>query len=742
MPSLADKLIFPSWPNLGEKTAVFKKQPWDWDVTTEEIARVRSMKKSDRKIYMARTDIVWNVYAAAKGENWFHPISGENPPFQIMAFVGDYDLPIDKVYVDAACRQQHQLGGWVPTHIETSLSKHIRCVWMFERPVLVPNKKFADEFLKHLGAMIGAEAFLPGMDRKSFNVEMRWTNGGYWTELEISKPIPGDVLAGISIKVNKIVSDKKTDLPLNTLADLLKAKYPRFEKFGVLKQFATGIRFWDDKADNPNGAMVIDKGFTCVTGDKPLMTWEELLGHNVVEKLRMANYGEASRDLYFDGKTYWAKQRSMWFHWERTDTLLRLASFGFDRSRKKDESMSPAEMVLNFIHNENRVDGAAPLLYHPDGVVSYQNSNVLNISRAKPMAMALKETPVPEEDFPWLWGFFDVFFAHPELHPRDYFFAWWKRFYTGAITFKPTNGQAVFICGPQDCGKNLVSELILPTSMGGAAPNPYRYLMGDTDFSDDIFGSAVLAINDEDAPPEHKRTIFEQKVKAMVANNEQSYHPKFMKKVRIEWSGRLIATLNDGPKDVGLLPMINPNTFHKLSFFKAKKHAHPFYDTQRNRAIVERELPFLLRWLVDIYKPPVAILTESRFGVEPFHDPELVVVNRQEQISYNLLELLGAWMGANPKWNEQKPIWEGSPTDLLRSMTIDESLEVLLKNWDPTKLARALGDLARAQTPGVQFDPEHKGRRYILNKPQVMAVVRGAVVPPNNGQTSMDMGDS
>jgi len=724
-------MLFPTWPNLGEKTAVFKAQPWDWDGSEEDIARVRSMKKPDRKKYMERTDVAWNVYSAIKGENWFHPISTENPPYQILAFVADYDLPIDFSFVDAACKEQSKLGGWVPTHIETSLSKHIRCLWIFERPVLCSSKKFADEFLKRVGAMIGADAFLPGIDRKSYDSVMRWTNGGYWRELEsgFAKPLSAEVLTGLAIKVTAALSNKKADLPLPKVAELLTAKYPRFAKFGALKMHATGIRFWDDKADNPNGAMVVDRGFTCVTGEKPLMTWEELLGQTVVDNLRMTNYGEVADGIYFDGIKYWVEQRGVWFHWERADTLLRLASFGFDRSRKKDEVMSPAEMVLNYIHNENRVDGAAPLLYHKNGIVEYQNSRVLNISRAKPMPMADKAKPVPMQDFPWLWGFFDVFFAHKELKPRDYFFAWWKRFYTGAINLKPTNGQAVFICGPQDCGKNLLSELILPCAMGGAAPNPYRYLMGDTDFSDDIFGSAVLAINDEDAPPEHKRTIFEQKVKAMVANNEQSYHPKFMKKVRVEWSGRLVATLNDGPKDVGLLPMLNPNTFHKLTFFKAQKHNHPFYDKQKNREIVERELPLMLRWLVDVYQPPKEILCESRFGVEPFHDPDLVKVNRQEQISYNLLELLAAWMAANPKWNDGKPDWEGTPTDLLRALTQDESLEVLLKNWDPTKLGRALGDLARGQTPGVRFDPEHRGRRYMLTKPEILAMVKGTEVP-------------
>jgi hypothetical protein len=720
---LSNKPEFPIWPNLGEKTAKIGVLPWDWDVTEEDVTRVRSMNKPDRKKYMERTDVSWNVYSAAKGENWYHPISNENPPFSVMAFVADYDLPIDFTFVEAACKQTLKLHGWCPTHIETSLSKHIRCVWLFQKPVLCTGKKFADEFLKRVGALVGADAFLPGIDRKSYDVAMRWTNGGYWHELDFARPVPADVLVGIAVKTQAAISTKKSDIPLEKASELLLEKYPNFAKFGVLKQNAVGLRFWDEKADNPNGAMCVDRGFACVTGDKPLMTWEELLGKNIVEKMRLTNYGEVSQDMYFDGKSYWVKKRELFYNWDRQDTLLRIAAFGYERSRQKGESQSAAELILSHIHETNRIDGAAPLLYRPEGVVDYQNNRVLNISRGRPLAMADKLDSSPD-DFPWMWSFFNVFFARPDLRPLDHFLIWWRRFYESAIKMKPTNGHAVFICGPRECGKNLVSELILPVAMGGMAPNPYRYLMGETDFSDDIFASPIMAINDEDAPPEHKKTIFEQKIKALVANNEHSYHPKFMKKVRITWDGRLIVTLNDGPKDVGLLPMLNPNTVDRLHFFRAQRHDHEFFDKQKNREIVERELPFLLRWLVDTYKAPTDLLLNGRFGMKSFHDPELVKTNRQEQISYNLLELLGAWM-QNPQWNGGAATWTGTPTDLLRALSADETLEILLKTWDPTKLGRALGDLARGQTPGVSYDPAHKSRRYVLSKAEITATVQG-----------------
>jgi len=719
-------LIFPTWPNLGEKSAVCNNQPWDWDITAEEISRIRMMAKPRRKELMTQLETRWNIYSTCKGQNWFFPISNENPTGAVLALALDYDLPISHDHIVSACEERKKLGGYCPAYIETSLSGNARCVWTFERSILTPNKKFADEFIKQLVALIDGENFLPGLDRKSYDSAMRWTNGGYWTELDFVKPIPAEVLLGIAVKVSSALYSSKSDLPFDRLEQLLTERYPRFPMFngGRLKMRANGLRFWEDGSDNPNAAYVIDKGFFCVTGSKPVITWEELIGKQLVDTMRASNCGEAAKDVFYDGKNYFVKSSRMGFvDLGRSDVMLHIASHGFSRTCKKDEVTSPAEQVLKYVQTHNRVDGAAPLLFRPEGVIEYQNRCVLNLNRSKPLSMADKKA-VTFDDFPWLWGFFNCFFANSELRPLDHFLAWWRRFYEGGITLRPTNGQALFICGPAGCGKNLMAELIVPMSMGGSAPNPYRYLMGDTSFSDDIFSAPVLAINDEDAPPDGKRSVFEQKVKSMVANNEHAFHPKFMKQIRIEWDGRLIVTLNNGPKDVGILPQLNPNTEGKVSYFLAQSHDHPFHDKHKTREIVAAELPYFLRWLVDSYQPPKGILIPDRFGVRSYHDPFLVRINRQEQSSYNLLELLAAWMSGT-SWNGGLPEWRGTPTDLLRVMTGDETLEQLLKNWDPNKLSKALGDLARSQTPGVSFDPDSKGRNYIVSKVKVQATVQG-----------------
>ena len=47
MVAVVSKLMFPIWPNLGEKTAIFKFQPWDWDVSVEDIAAVAAVTLTD-----------------------------------------------------------------------------------------------------------------------------------------------------------------------------------------------------------------------------------------------------------------------------------------------------------------------------------------------------------------------------------------------------------------------------------------------------------------------------------------------------------------------------------------------------------------------------------------------------------------------------------------------------------------------------------------------------------------------
>lgn len=725
--------MFASWPNLATVAATFEVPPWDWQVTEAQIAEVRAMPKPKRKEWISRDDTVWNTYSATLGENWFHQASRENPPAVLLGFVADYDVVLDQSFVFAACEQRLKLKGWCPAFIETSLSGRVHGVWLFERPVLVQGQTFADAFLEKLGKLIEAENFLPGFERSSYKSTMRWTNGGYWTELSYGKPISSDVTTGLAMKLSTEMAHRKCDIPLERMAQALAKKYPRFQEFhhGHLKPGAVGIRFWEEKADNPNGAQVIDRGFYCVTGEKPIVRWEDLIEKAVVDEMRLSNYGQAAEGIYFDGRQYYSKSSVGYRDLDRTDLLLRLSSFGFSRTRGKEEIMSPAEGVLNFVQNEQRVDGAAPLLFRPDGVNTYQHRQLLNTARDMLMRPASDVTKANPDNFPWLWHFFNVVFAGAENLPLEHFFCWWRRFYKGALERKPLNGQALFICGPRECGKNFISELLLPLAMGGSAPNPYKFLMGETDFSDDILESAILAINDEDAPPEQKRTIFEQKVKSMVANNEHAYHPKFMKKVRIAWSGRLIVTLNDGPKDVGMLPMLNTNTADKMSFFRAQRNDHEFHDIYRNREIAQQEMPYFLRWLLDVFDPPAGILTGGRMGVASYHDAYLVKVNRQEQLSYNLLELLATWM-TTPKWQGGKPSWSGTPTDLLRSMSGDETLEQLLKEWTPTKLSKALGDLARTGTPGVTSDAEHRSRSYTLFREPIIATVTGRPIPVEN----------
>jgi len=731
---------FPVWRNLADKQpATFGVQPWDWDVTKDAIHQMQSLPKPARRKLMKEDTTIWNCYSCVLGTNWYSPTGTTNPPTMLLGFAVDYDCPMNFGYIAEAMKERQRLGYIIPNYLETSLSGKARAVWTFERPVPVDGVKFCNEFLKRLATVLDAEHFLIGVDRKSFSYEMRWTNGGFWQEMANVPPLKEDLLLGIAVKVATALSEQKANVPLERAQEELAKRYPRFKEFngGRLIFGSVGIRFWDDTADNSNAARVIDKGFYCLTGPKPVVTWDELLGPGLAEELRATNFGEAAKGMFFDGKHYFMETNLGFHEMERVDMMLAIATHGFDRSRAKEEATSPAEQVLSFVQHHKRVDGAAPLLYLPNGVIPMTGKLLLNTSRIKPMTMAEKINTTCS-DFPWLDAFMDKIFVQREgqLHPRHYFQTWLRRFYRGAITGRPVNGQALFFCGPNGCGKNFISELLIPSAMGGTASNPYKLLMGETGFSDDVLEVPVLAINDEDAPPEFKKNQWEQKIKSLVANNVHSFHAKFAKNVRIVWYGRLIVTLNDGPKDIGILPMLHAYTKDKLCYFLLQKHDQPFYDIYENQELVKRELPYFLRWLIDVYQPPEGLETNDRFGMKSYHDPYLVRVNRQEQLSYNLLELIAAWMKP-PNWNNNVDTWVGTPTDLIRDMGSVDSFDALLKSWEPNKVSKALGDLARTGVPGIEADAQFHGRRYILTRSKVMLTVTDAPQTTTTEQTEM-----
>lgn len=674
--------------------------PWDFRPSAENLKQIRDLKKEARRLWTIKTDTVWNCYSAMRGVATNLRISGNNAPVAIRAFVADYDT-ISSIEAVQECLNQCS-PELLPNFVEQSLGLKWRAVWLFERELLIPHEKFIGSFLEKLAKFLGASTLLAGFDPASFKPTQLWTNGGEWYPVS-DTPLKTVFLHGVA---TKIIADNDTgslEIPIEALADEAAKRYPgRWTGEFILG--AHGVRFWDPKADNPRGAFITKAGCYCLTGIQPFVSWSEIFGYQWVEQQKTLNLGRAAGGIYFDNRTYWHEMAEGYFlQRTREDTLLHLARQGFSRKQGK-APLSEAERILSHIQDNNRIKGAVPIVYRPPGITVINGERYLNTSTLKAIAPA--DGPADISKHPWLWEYLTGFFARGELGPFKHFMAWLSRFYKSILFEKPLPGQALFICGPASNGKTLLVMKVIAALAGGRTTNPYDVLIKNTSFNADIFSAGVLAINDEEAPyTEKERDRFVQGIKSFCVNPEHQYHPKYHDKTTISWFGRLLVTLNDDAKSVGILPELNHNTQDKMMFFASQPYGKPWPDRYVIEDTLLREMPHFGRTLLELPEDPEVMDPGSRAGVKSYFDPHIVDLAKQQESSYNLVELLSQWFKLGGYWQDPKMMeWVGSPTELLTYLSESGSTNSpVLRNWTVDRVAKSLTALVHMKTQGVEL---------------------------------------
>jgi len=540
-----------------------------------------------------------------------------------------------------------------------------------------------------------------------------WTNGGEWIAFR-KEPMSWALVSGFAVEAAKKVVATRTDMPIDVVAAEVKSRWPGRWK-GPFEVGALGVRFWDDTADNPTGCQVKPDGMLCFTGNVPFMKWEHIFGSSWTNEKRALNLGQIAGEIYFDGRSYYQQQGGCWFDKCREDILLELSARGLNTVKQKGQTVSEAARVLHHIQNVNRVHGAAPLIFRPPGVVNVAGYRILNTNSLQPIQPANGHcTPA---DFPLLWNWQNGFFVPVEgLDPLNHWRNYWLRTYLAVLEHEPLMGQAVFLCGPVNNGKSLWVYRMLAPSLGGRLVNPYLYLTGQTHFTDELFGSPLWAINDEEAPDEPRKRAMQAKIKASVVNPELTYHPKFAKKLSLPWQGRVVVTMNDGPDSVGMLPEVNDETRDKLMFFRTQNYAGIWPENKIIEAQVKHELPYMLGWLTRVWKCPEHVTKGAfpRMGMNSYFDPHLLNLSHRQNHYFVFLEVLGLWAHQAPSF-EGKEIWEGNPSTLKAEMHILDSLKEMMREWTSAKVSKALSALARLGGLGVEFVGD-EGRLFRLIK--------------------------
>jgi hypothetical protein len=681
-------------------TRVAETEPWALPPDLEILARLRGLKKAERRRWTLAPETRHNFYSAVRGTITAERVTSNNEVAGIRAFVADFDAPTTPEAAVAALEEVKAI--YQPTFLEMSLGGKARLVWLFDREVKSFNSAFAENFFKVLARLMGAERLLAGYDPASIKPTQLWTNGCEW--YETGPALSEEILQGAAVEALKVVDLGMEDIDIVTIAEEVKKKFPnRWQGDFIIG--AHGVRFWDPAADNPRGAYVTPHGCYCFTGATPFMSWDEIFGAAWVRDQRVFSLGKAAKDLYFDGKTYWQLLGDRWYSKSREDTYLWLGNQGIKRKVPRNvDAASDAERVLNHIQLHNRVAAAVPLVHRESGIVLVNEERILNICTTTALPPAAEGSTTA--DFPWLHGYLTNLFERVDLGALDYFLTWLRRAYVGALTYRPLNGQAIFVCGPRENGKTLLCMKIVAPLLGGKTANPYDYLMKATQFNSEIFSAPLLAINDEEAPSNEKeKEVYLQRLKSMVANHKFMYHPKFRDRFEVDWIGRMLVTLNDDPKSVRMIPEVNHNTEDKFHFFATKAYRFVWPEKYTLEAIISKELPHFARWLIETYRSPEGIeSTGLRCGMKSFHDPVLIEMSKQQDMAYELRELLAAWLTIGQWWAQtpKMPFWVGTPTALISSLNEVAGFQPLMKEWTVSRMARSLTSLARIEEKLIQ----------------------------------------
>ena len=552
----------------------------------------------------------------------------------------------------------------------------------------------------------------PGLDDEALMRPGQYYHCGHSWEPLMQKRLPLDLLHVWAMGASQQAdwSGFGDEIPMGRVAEEVEKCFPgRWP--GLFELGARGPRFWDNCASNPTAAIVRSSGMQCFTGTQPFVTWGEILGRKFVDEFRADTVGAAINGIWFDGRDYWIQLDGLWRLFKRQDITLHLrVARGISDERRKGVIATPMDQVLNQIHQNKMVDGAAPFVFRKESIISFGGKRYLNIARSRLIAPA-EEPQAWGENFPYIAALLDGLFDPPEQLP--FFLSWLAYAYQGAFDGRPRNGQVSFLAGDVNQGKTLVSNLLLGGLFGGHM-DASDYLLGESKFNKDLFEVGLWTVDDTvPSSDPRKQQLYSAMLKKIPANYSFQYQAKFRDSIMLPWAGRVIITCNADPESIRILPDTEMSMLDKISLFKIAAAKRDFKDAgERIRA----ELPFFARFLLD-YQIPDHCRGDARFGVKCYHHAELIETAQQSSKTAAFIELLEIFKRSYFS-SDTILEWSGSATQLLSEMLTDETTKNIAVKYTPDQIGRRLSQLKAQGFPldYVRQKSATRTRTWIIRK--------------------------
>lgn len=639
-------------------------------------------------------------------------VSESNPPRFLWGIVGDYDALMSDTEVSTLLARANP--NFRPTFICRTFSGNTRLMWVF--PERLPVFKQAhDAFCKILVKEGHLKRLLPGFDDKSLSPTQVFALGEKWERLSEELPSMNLLTFWLEKASRKVKwTHEGTVIPLDAVAEEVNLRFPGRWK-GPFEVGARGCRFWDATSNNDTGAIIRETGVQCFTGDQPFVPWWQIFGSDFVKQFEADRIGKAIQEIWFDGDKYWYKSPAgHWVNVNKQDAMLHLEVACGLKPAKEGDDTSEVKRALFAIQNTRRIDGAVPLPGMHEGIVQYNGNEFLNTIRTRPIApVSLPEGPGTMDAIRKGCPFILTHLARL-LGKEQYwcFTAWLKRFYTSHYERKPLPGQVVVLAGTVAVGKTFTSNVIVSRLMGGFSDGS-DYLMGRTQFNKDLMGVPLITVDDSTPTASaHYLNAFTSMLKRVAANHSMQFNAKYRDTYNMPNNSRTIVTCNADPESLRILPDTDQNVLDKVLLFLTEPDAANYRFPGDASEIVNRELPFYARYLIEVTIPE-RFLSPSRFGVAPWHHPELLDTARSSNASSSFKELLDLFLRAYFRSQPKADAWTGSSTQLLQEMLLDDGLKEIARQYKPVAVGRAMGQLM-GQNEYVAQDRKTKERVWVV----------------------------
>jgi len=691
-------------PNLSSVMTAPVENPWDHAFTrpvlpTKEAYRVWCNNPETQHAFISG-------FTAQIPEA--RPNNENNPVVSMGALIVDYDAdpgPDPLVGIAANCP-----AGLRPCYYCRTFSGNVRMIWRFTEAIGIINKEFAQSFLKIAKDRLRLDFITGGFDEPAYLDPYRFFEiGDEWIPVPDSGPIPMPRLSAWRGEVSQKFSWKSQGvvIPINILkAEGLK-RFPNGWPAGW-ENFDLGVRgprFWDADASDPTAAIVRESGMQYFSDGGGFRTWSSIFGHDFVQAWQDNKVGTAIQNIWNpDGAYYKKLPDGSWKSLAKEDLRMHLkAEFQLNSVAKAGE-MSEVDMALFKIQQLNSVGGVVPLLYRPDGPVTYNGTRYLNNSLLRVLE-PVSATVAWGEGFPWIAQYLGTVFE-PVDHPvgqLDYFLAWLKHFYCHARELDPRRGLGVFLAGPAGAGKTALGKGIIAQLMGKSC-DASKFIVSGDQYNDQLFESPFWTIDDAVAGGDEKdRSRYSQTIKQILANDQIVFRAMYSSGRSAEWVGRTWVTMNDDPESLSMLPQADIAVFDKSLVLKVQIPSVPALFPSNAEIMVE--LPYFAAWLRDWVPPEYVQYDQGRFGVRSYTHPKLHEMARSISHATTFTEVIEDWRkeyfrSGGP--GEALQAWVGHPSKLQRDI---EAFDELWPNMANFRTANQIGvylhKLVRLGTPWI-----------------------------------------